>query len=152
MTTIQCPKCGDHSPIEDIPPSKRQSTSYYCKSCRKDIRKKQYWSNPEKERQYAKRTQFAHRLRRIYGLSLEEYEVLKTLQENKCAICEIEGTVEQRLVIDHDHATGKVRLLLCNNCNRGIGLLGDDAKRLQRAVEYLNRFNEVNIPSSIERT
>jgi len=146
MTTIQCPKCGGHSPIEDIPPSKRQSTSYYCKACRKDIRKIQYWKNVEKEREYAKRTQFERNLRITYGLSREEYEVLKASQNNRCAICNAEGTLEKRLVVDHDHKTGRVRQLLCDTCNRGIGLLGDDADRLQKAADYLKTFtNEQTI-------
>lgn len=41
------------------------------------------------------------------------------------------------LSIDHDHETGKVRGLLCNNCNRAIGLLGDSVSTLLDAVEYL---------------
>lgn len=147
MTTIQCPTCGGNSPLEDIPPSKRKSTSYYCKSCRKDIRKKQYWDNAEKEREYAKRTQFERRLRLNYGITMEEYEVLKESQENKCAICDTEGTFEKRLVIDHDHTTGYVRQLLCDNCNRGIGLLGDDANRLQKATDYLKHFLIQKTPS-----
>lgn len=141
MATIPCPTCGSNSPLKDIPPSKRKATSYYCKSCRKDIRKKQYWNNVNKEREYAKKTQFERRLNLVYGLTVDSYEELKETQNNKCAICDAEGTLEKRLVIDHDHTTGNVRQLLCDSCNRGIGLLGDDAHRLQKAADYLRKHS-----------
>ncbi len=61
-------------------------------------------------------------------------------QDHKCLICEV--SVEefpQILAVDHDHATGEVRGLLCNKCNRGIGLLGDSTQNLKRAIEYLTK-------------
>jgi hypothetical protein len=62
-------------------------------------------------------------------------------QDGKCAICgkthghvTVNG-VKTKLAVDHDHATGKIRGLLCSRCNRGIGYLGEE--NLTRAVAYL---------------
>lgn len=60
-------------------------------------------------------------------------------QGGVCAICKGPETKPNAkyLAVDHDHATGAVRGLLCNNCNRAIGLLGDDAERLIAGADYL---------------
>jgi hypothetical protein len=60
-------------------------------------------------------------------------------QRGVCAICKTEdpGPRSNHFHIDHDHATGKVRGLLCNNCNRGIGLLKDSPSVLLQAHLYL---------------
>lgn len=73
------------------------------------------------------------RLRVNYGIALADYDALRALQDGRCAVCAAEKT----LVVDHDHATGKVRGLLCHGCNVGIGLLGDSASAVSRAVQYL---------------
>lgn len=87
------------------------------------------------------------RLRKAYGISLEQYEAMVTEHNGKCGICGGEGfelVAGQRLklVIDHCHETGSVRGLLCHNCNRGLGLLKDSIQTLQSAVEYLVRCND----------
>lgn len=78
---------------------------------------------------------FGQRIRK-YGITLEEYAVLMSRQENACAICR---RTDERLVVDHDHASGRVRGLLCGGCNIGIGSLGDDAVRLLSAADYVMR-------------
>jgi hypothetical protein len=74
-------------------------------------------------------------VRQKYGLSKEKYEELLVLQGGRCAICD--EVPPKRLRVDHCHRTGKVRGLLCDLCNSGIGKLRDDPERLTRAVEYL---------------
>jgi hypothetical protein len=73
-----------------------------------------------------------YRLKR-YGLSKEAYSALLDKQDGKCAICR----EEIALHVDHDHATGDVRGLLCRACNNGIGNFADDPARLQAAIDYL---------------
>lgn len=73
-------------------------------------------------------------LRTKYGMTYEDYEELLAIQEGKCALCE---TVAM-LAVDHCHETGKVRGLLCNRCNLGIGLLKEDTNIFKRALEYLS--------------
>lgn len=80
--------------------------------------------------------------RKKYGSSLKEVEFLLEKQNNLCFICEEVGFkmnehVHSPLNLDHCHTTGKVRGLLCHNCNRALGLFKDDKKRLQRAIAYL---------------
>jgi len=81
-------------------------------------------------------------LKRNYGIDYKEYCRLLECQDRKCAICGGEGFVmaqhhKLKLVVDHDHKTGKVRGLLCHNCNRGLGLFKDDLETLTNAHKYL---------------
>lgn len=77
---------------------------------------------------------------RVYGLSHDQFEAMVTAQGGACAICGTQPSDPERgLVVDHDHTTGAVRALLCNQCNSGIGMLKDDAARCIAAAEYLTR-------------
>jgi hypothetical protein len=71
---------------------------------------------------------------RRYGLTLEDYRALLARQGKACAICK---KSVPRLCIDHCHATGKVRGLLCNKCNTGLGCYADDPKLTAAATAYL---------------
>ena len=74
-------------------------------------------------------------LRRTFGLTLGQYEEMRDQQGGRCAIC---GTIPKRaLDVDHDHATGRIRGLLCSNCNTAIGLLKDDPERMTAAATYI---------------
>lgn len=74
----------------------------------------------------------------LYGLTPEQYAEMLAEQEGRCAICRI-GTPGGRggWHVDHDHATGMVRGLLCHNCNLALGNFKDDVTRLRAAVAYL---------------
>lgn len=75
---------------------------------------------------------------RTFGLTPESYQALLETQNGCCALCERHHTEFSRaLAVDHCHATGKVRGLLCSGCNTGIGNLKDDVGILQSAVAYL---------------
>jgi hypothetical protein len=81
-----------------------------------------------------------------YGITPATFRRMLTEQHGKCAIClaplgEFSHS-ENLMHIDHDHASGKVRGLLCGRCNRGIGAFRDDASALQRAAAYLTRQRE----------
>lgn len=77
-----------------------------------------------------------------YGISEKEYWTMNTRQGSRCAIC---GQFETRrdhdsslyLSVDHDHRTGKIRGLLCNHCNTGLGSFRDNPARLRAAALYL---------------
>lgn len=77
-------------------------------------------------------------IRRKYGITKEQYDNLLQQQGGGCAIC---GRTEEpdgrKLSIDHDHNTGDVRGILCNNCNNGLGSFGDDIEGMHKAINYL---------------
>ena len=120
-----------------------------CGSCyQMDYRKR----NPEKYREWLKRRHpkqlvylkewrdknkekmFVYHLRHKYGIEKEDYNKLLKQQESRCAIC---GLMSQNLHIDHSHLSGKIRGLLCELCNKGLGLFRDNSELLKRATEYL---------------
>lgn len=79
-------------------------------------------------------------LKRTYGITLEEYNNMLIAQNNSCSICliSIEDTKEKRnLAVDHCHTTGKIRGLLCMNCNKSLGLLKDNPLIVKNMLEYL---------------
>jgi hypothetical protein len=75
------------------------------------------------------------RLIASYGLTIQDYRAIHEAQDGRCAVCRNHAT---RLRIDHRHADGSVRGLLCNECNLGLGLFRDDPLILRRAAAYLD--------------
>ena len=116
-----------------------------CKECRKAINAEYRSKNrlemnrknnikvKEKYHSMTMEERRAFNRKRTYGISEEDYTILLEKCQGVCPICSSTGP----LVIDHNHSTGKVRGLLCNTCNTGIGKLGDTAESLQRALDYL---------------
>lgn len=82
------------------------------------------------------------RVRRLYGVEPEDVERLLREQKGACAICRQPFKNSKATHVDHDHKTGKVRGVLCSECNQGIGKLGDTAESVMRAAEYLVAFEE----------
>lgn len=83
------------------------------------------------------------KIKQMYGLSLIELEEMRKRQKGKCMICRnnMYGKNEH---IDHDHVTKKVRGLLCNTCNAGLGFFKEDLVNLYRAIEYLKLFGTIS--------
>jgi hypothetical protein len=79
-----------------------------------------------------------------YDITLKRYDELLGKQGGVCAICKkLEVTRHtKRLVVDHDHTTGKVRGLLCHRCNCGLGYFKDSQKHLEDALAYLVRWDD----------
>jgi hypothetical protein len=76
-----------------------------------------------------------------YGLTIEGYNAIFKSQGGRCAIClqkEVSGKRSKRLAVDHCHETGRIRGLLCQRCNRALGLLKDDKNVLANAITYLS--------------
>ena len=74
-------------------------------------------------------------MRRVYNISVKEFNNLLFFQGNCCAICSkpIEK-LRRRMNVDHDHETGKVRGILCSGCNTGLGHLGDNIEGIKKAL------------------
>jgi len=74
----------------------------------------------------------------VYGLASGEYDQIKAAQGGKCFICQRATGAARALAVDHDHATGFVRGLLCGVCNKMLGHSRDDIEFFERAIDYLN--------------
>lgn len=110
-----------------------------CKGCDNLARNKWRENNLEN----AQLSQRGRNLKHKYGITLEEYEAMLLKQNHKCAICgtpdaKTTSKAQNSFCVDHDHVTGEVRGLLCSNCNRGLGLLGDTVEALKKALKYIN--------------
>lgn len=98
----------------------------------------EYHREYNRERYAADSRPFKNRVLKMkYGITLAQYESMAAAQCGVCAIC---GNAEEdgrALAVDHDHATGEIRGLLCGGCNLGLGNMGDSPDRLRAAIEYL---------------
>lgn len=89
--------------------------------------------DPEQKRRRAKRNW----LSRMYGMTLEDYEELFKAQNGSCAICDAN---DRKLCVDHDHDTGEVRQILCEQCNYALGLLGERADVAEAMAIYIRKW------------
>jgi hypothetical protein len=140
-----------------------------CDACRAEVnrQKQARWreANPERAREIYQKSndkrladpEFRRRKReaevaRNYGITPEKFRALEAAQGGLCAICQQpprgkspgkvradEPRRDASLHVDHCHTSGRVRGLLCGNCNTMIGLAGEDSKVLLAAVEYLEK-------------
>ncbi len=86
----------------------------------------------------ARRSEITRASRR--GITVEELRSMYRNQHHRCAICGVrEIDLPRRFAVDHNHVTGRVRGLLCDDCNKGLGLFRDDPERLATAISYLLR-------------
>ena len=125
---------------------------------RSQYAKARYAADPERykaaqrERQKRPDVKVAARRRLLatkYGMSLEEYTERGEAQGWVCVSCKkVPGQLG--LVVDHDHATGKVRGLLCGRCNSALGLLDDDLHKVQNLATYMRKYERENPPSPPE--
>jgi hypothetical protein len=137
VTTIQnkyCGRCDRDLDISNFNKHSGTKDGYQtqCKECIKEQR--QEWAKDPLKRRKRK-------LMSKYGLTLEDYDNMLKAQDYKCKICGTEDTRNKSykfFPVDHCHRTGKVRGLLCDYCNVGLGRFEDDPKRLKKAIEYLN--------------
>ena len=163
MTTCKrCPDCGKTKAASEFSVARRQASGLYgyCKPCAAVRFRKYQDTHPEYvARRYEKYKKWMltprgkvlrkasarkKNLMKNYGITPQQYEAMLAEQHGRCAICrEVEehtrrGVVVE-LAVDHEHETGKVRGLLCQRCNRAIGLMKENVAALATAIEYLNR-------------
>lgn len=109
---------------------------------RKAQRKKWYKDNPGYNKIYYKNHQRQakrNRIKQKYGLSHEDWVKMWLGQDGNCAICGEPFAQQSDTFIDHNHKTGKVRGLLCNKCNLGMGYFNDNPELMIKVVNYLNK-------------
>ena len=135
-----CSVCKKEKSIDQFYPRRKKGVQVgydnRCMDCRKEGNRK--WinknANYHKDR-YGARYKRNINLQREYGITIDQYEAMVELQEGRCAICEKD--FGKKLYVDHCHDTGRVRALLCQKCNSGLGMFDDRADLIDRASAYL---------------
>lgn len=138
----QCNICKEEKCLDDFVKRNNRSSGRqpYCKKCHnKKIREK-----------YSTKIMREYDLNRSYGISLKEYEEMFETQNGCCKICKthissINHKKKKHLCVDHCHETNKIRGLLCDSCNRGLGLFKDSEDVLTSALNYLKEFKSSNV-------
>ena len=158
----RCKHCGADKPLDEFygDTAARDGRRPECKACtaarrqrwyaanrKREIARVKQWQQTNAERLNAYRRQLnasPERKRKMrdlhyrskYGISADDVDAMLEAQGGGCAIC---GERPERLAslhVDHCHDSGRIRGLLCLNCNQGIGKLGEDPERLRRAADY----------------
>ena len=145
----KCPKCGKKKTLDQVGVRIKDKglMQAQCKDCFNKYRRDNYIRDKERDKGY--------KLKKLFGITTEDYNRMFDIQGGKCAICnEEERAVRKKkthgvgnsvtklsLSVDHDHKTNKVRGLLCGNCNTGIGKFYEDINKLKNAVKYLEERN-----------
>jgi hypothetical protein len=168
---IKCRRCDEFKPASEFdkrsnyPPGHPLELSAHCKECRRrwvraykarpDIRakdnekaKERYREHGYKQRERQKQNYDPDRnrndiLKRKYGIALSVYKDMLERQNGKCGIClQPQPDNGFSLAVDHCHGSGRIRGLLCANCNRGLGSFEDNRDFLFSAVRYLTKNGE----------
>ena len=137
-----CKKCGQER--NSFPLGTNGSGKYYyrptCTICKNATDKRHriayYHRTKEIHREKYHRTQRKHRLKKKYGLTPERYDEMLENQNNACAICKTPKPITN-MPVDHNHATGKIRGILCSACNKALGHFKDDITTMQNAIIYI---------------
>lgn len=150
----ECSTCSGEFPLTSFPKTRRNHKYVYrpqCRTCYTSYQKLQYDLNQEQRRAkgrayYARdkatvidRQRWYKRASQ-YGVTKEQFYGMWDAQQGLCKLCEKELTIS--CCVDHDHTNGNVRGLLCNSCNRGIGLLQEDPRLLEKAMNYIKKYRD----------
>jgi hypothetical protein len=139
-THKECSCCEKVLPHECYHKDKRAPAglAYYCITC--VLEKQRKWHKEKSHLEEYRNRRRSSYMKMNYGITLEERTKLLEQQEFKCAICQIElKTQGTHTHTDHCHGSGKVRGILCTNCNRGLGHFKDSVSHLRAAIDYLSR-------------
>jgi uncharacterized protein YbaR (Trm112 family) len=143
-----CPNCKQDLLVESFNRSnRRDGYQTYCRECHNHMQRKKYNLNPEekikrqiREARRKSKKPLAKKdaeLQRLYGITVDDYLNILESQDGVCKICHKDCKTKSRLSVDHNHSSGKVRGLLCNRCNRAIGMFEDSPELLLSAISYL---------------
>lgn len=141
--TKQCPACVNELPLDrfDNYRAAKDGKQPWCRACQAEYRKRRvaktdsYYSDAEQAARTARpRGPQRRNIRYKYGLSADNFDSLVIEHGGRCGICSAQLV---KLNVDHDHATGRIRGLLCSLCNRALGFFRDSPDRLRSAANYL---------------
>ena len=138
--TKACTMCHKEKPLTEYRsrggPQKHLLKSK-CNECLYKEHKRWTEENPEKVREYRAKDPYTFKKRCArHGITPEEFWAIYEEQDGTCPVCD-KAIDAEGSAIDHNHETGDVRGILCKNCNRALGLLGDNPETMARAQAYL---------------
>lgn len=153
-----CSRCKENLPLTSF---RRRAAapdglSYVCRLCHEATAaayRDRYANDPEfrarrkayydawlqRDPEAVRRARERARLLMKYGLTEADFAKINESQCGRCAICDGPPIGKTRLSVDHDHTSGQVRGLLCDNCNKALGCFQDNPEIIQNAIRYLNR-------------
>lgn len=145
----RCSKCG----------LERTDGGKHCPTCHGKVTKKWNAMNREKNTRACKKWRDTHpeayqqmqrrmSLRKLYGMTVGDYDEKLKAQQGRCAICGADepngpGKKNGHFMVDHDHKTGAIRGLLCSNCNVLLGQASDDVSILEKAIQYSKGYSHL---------
>lgn len=118
MKNKKCGRCKHIKKLTEFKSHKRDGHQSYCSKCQE-----LYMD--------------AYNLKKRYGMTIDEYKKMLKDQDNVCKICKKPCLIKKKLSVDHCHKSGKIRGLLCSNCNAALGLFKDNSERIIEAANYL---------------
>jgi len=147
-----CTTCKRELPLEAFGHQKqgKYGLKSWCKECCRQKRRAHYVANRVRANQLNRawisrnlgkvhRMQRGVRLKRLCGVTLEQFETVFNAQGRRCAVCGSDSPRGKGWHADHDHKTGAFRGVLCGRCNPGLGLFGDSPEMLRLAADYLEK-------------
>lgn len=156
MVTKYCRQCDSIKPIEEFGKrsQNRSGITSQCKACLKKTqdawraRHPDYYETHCKGHHRSDETKARrrkHDLNAQYGITPEQFDQMLAEQKGRCFLCNDDDPNHKwkaikRFLVDHDHATGRVRRLLCCRCNSGIGMFRDNPVLIERALLYLRTY------------
>ncbi len=145
----RCSSCGRHKHINKFYKRSKDVYRGVCKTCM-DKQAKAIITPERREKYNKKSLERAHSkrgknnlLKRLYGISIDMWQDMFDSQKGRCAICDRhQAELNKSLGVDHCHSTGKVRSLLCDACNRALGMLKEDKTILNRMISYIDEHSK----------
>ena len=124
----KCTRCKNTRPQSDF-----RVNQGWCRDCQNEYNREWYHRNRERGLKWRRN---GHLVKK-FGITSEEYDQMFEEQGNVCKICGA-GKTTKHFAVDHDHNTGKIRGILCGDCNLGLGKFKDDPELLRIALQYLS--------------
>jgi hypothetical protein len=152
----RCPRCQITKAVECFAKSRYHLSGFksYCKECNREWSRKWEKAQPKdgahhqkkikraavwyaENGEYARKRISEYALVKKYGITVDQRDRMVEEQDGKCLICSAVFDEKNKPNVDHCHATGVVRGILCNQCNKGLGCFRDDTESMSKAISYL---------------
>jgi len=149
-----CNKCQISKPLSEFDKRADSKDGHrnQCRQCLNSIKSLWKRNNPEVCKNYntlwrknnpqkVLKSSMQSHYKKEYGITIEQKATMVAKQNNQCAICCKSFELPRDIHVDHSHSTGKVRGILCSNCNTGLGKFQDKLLFLEAAIKYLKENN-----------